>query len=201
MPCAVHQPAVKPAVGSDRQYEPPVRQFCGIVCGVSRSAVSVEDHAFDHNAPAAHRGSDLHRVTGERGIRALRRWAGRQPTCAQIPHRGERGRTCPRGGDRDDVATPLKVRRRRGEVLFQLVGELCRLLSCVVNPLLRFGFRPCRPCRRMDSAAVFTLKLKPSSPRRADRRGCAASRSCTWRPRTARPPRIWSSEDCGYPQS
>ena len=44
-------------------------------------------------------------------------------------------------------------------------------LSWRVNPLRRFGLRPCRPCRRIESATVFTLTVQPASTRSAWIRG------------------------------
>ena len=50
-------------------------------------------------------------------------------------------------------------------------GNFGAFLSCLVNPLLCLGFLPCRPCRRIESATVFTLTDQPASTRSAWIRG------------------------------
>ena len=126
---------------------------------------------MDGVVPAAHRRSHLDRIAGQCGVGVIRGRAGQQPARMQIQHRSEIQLAFV-GGDLGDVPAPLHVRRRGGEVAVHQVGELGRRLTAWrVNPRRRFGLRPCRPWRRIESATVFTLTVSPASSRSAWMRG------------------------------
>jgi hypothetical protein len=71
------------------------------------------------------------------------------------------------------VMSPQHLRFGAGAVKSRLSrsGNFGAVRSWRVNPLLRLGFLPCRPCRRIESATVFTLTVHPASTRSAWMRG------------------------------
>jgi hypothetical protein len=122
----------------------------------------MEDNAIDHGAAATRRSGHLHRVTSKLSVRVIRHRTHQQTASTQIQHRSQEELALV-GGDLNDVAA-LKSRLSRS-------GNFATFLSWRVNPLDRFGLRPCSPCRRMDSATVFTPTFQPSSSKSAWMRG------------------------------
>ena len=62
------------------------------------------------------------------------------------------------------TAAAVKSRRTRS-------GNFGADRSCLVKPLRRLTFRATRPCRRIESAMVFSLTFQPFSRRSLSRRG------------------------------
>jgi hypothetical protein len=62
------------------------------------------------------------------------------------------------------MTVAVKSRRSRS-------GKGALVLSCRVNPLRRLTFRATRPCRRIESATVFSLTFQPFSRRSTNNLG------------------------------